>query len=844
MTIISITFLFEGLAMNWIHNIFQIGPIPANAMTGEYDLAFVALSYLVASFASYVALDMSAHLRIPQTTLFRICWLIAGAIVMGAGIWSMHFIGMLAYKMSMPMSYDLAWTGLSFLAAVLAAGIAFFLFSIKKPKRIHYVISSVMLGLAIPTMHYAGMTGMEGVKIYYLPGIFTLSVFIAVVAASVALWFAVKSDSGTFRERFSLKAGSALIMGIAICGMHYTGMAAAVLIPTEINTSGIDLSPNLMAISITGFVLFILSVALVISTAKYFMSTAVQNQKDFLEAILNNMNEGVLACDPNGKLILANHTMERLYDTKLKSMLPTEWVSKYPLYQTGEMVQLSLEKHPLYRALKEEKLTDMEVDIIDHENKEHIFMIDGQSIIGREGARLGAVIVCHDISDKKRSEALLKHQATHDVLTGLPNRLLLVDRLTQAINEAKRNDLKITVIFIDLDNFKVINDALGHTIGDNLLKAVATRLGMLLRSTDTIARIGGDEFVIVLSAQDNVESSYAFLNRILDSSNDPYIIQEHKLRVTCSLGFTVFPEDGKTPEELLKNADFAMYQAKEEGRNTFRFFTKQMNTDATKRLEIETGLRNALLNNQFILHYQPKLDIKENKLIGFEALLRWQHPKKGLIPPNYFIPIAEKTGLIVPIGEWVIKTACMQNKKWQEAGFPPLCVSVNLSARQCKEKNLIENISKVLNEVGLKPEFLELELTESLAMGNPREFMDMLFQLRALGVKTSIDDFGTGYSSLNYLRQFPVNCLKIDQTFIKELERKPEDLSIIKAIITLGHSLNLKVIAEGVESKAQLSKLKENGCDEMQGYYLSKPIAPDAMPDFMNNFREQGLRDY
>lgn len=829
--------------MSWLQNFFQLDPIPSTLMNGEYDILLVLLSYIVASFASYVALDMSAHLRRPVTLLFKVCWLIAGSIVMGAGIWSMHFIGMLAYKMSMPMSYDFFWTGISFLVAVLAAGIAFLLFSIRNPTLVHYLISSVILGLAIPTMHYTGMAGMLGVKIRYLPSLFSLSILIAVLAASAALWLAVKSDKGTFRKRFILKAGSALIMGIAICGMHYTGMAAAIFIHTEVATPPLFwLNPYLMAVGIAGVVIMILGVALIISTAKYFMTVAVQNEKDFLEVILNNMKEGVLACDSSGNLILSNNTMKTLYDSDLNSASPLEWIKSYPLYKSEESRPFVLEDHPLYRALKGERMANVEGDIIDYDDKKHNFMIDGQPIYGSEGNILGAVIVCHDVSEKKRSEAQLKYQATHDTLTSLPNRLLLLDRLTQAIENAKRNALKVTIIFIDLDHFKVINDALGHTIGDELLKEVAIRFKSILRASDTIARIGGDEFVIILPDQTNLENTYAFLNKVLTFSDEPYFIQKHKLNVTCSLGFTIFPDDGESAEDLLKNADFAMYEAKEEGRNMFRFFTKKMNTDATKRLALENGLRNALIKKEFILHYQPKLDIKTNQLIGFEALLRWQYPKKGLIYPNDFISTAEKIGLIVPIGEWVLKTACTQNKQWQLAGFPPFCMSVNLSSRQCKEKNLVERIKSILEEIMLEPQYLELELTESLAMTNPHEFMDMLFQLKNLGVRTSIDDFGTGYSSLNYLRQFPVNSLKIDQSFIKELERKSSDLSIVRAIISLGHSLNLKVVAEGVESKAQLSKLKENNCDEIQGFYLSNPISPEEIPDFMRHFMQQGFQ--
>ncbi|HUX80065.1 MAG TPA: EAL domain-containing protein [Alphaproteobacteria bacterium] len=436
-------------------------------------------------------------------------------------------------------------------------------------------------------------------------------------------------------------------------------------------------------------------------------------------------------------------------------------------------------------------------------------------------------------SQNKKCQEKLEYQSTHDSLTGLPNRTLLLDRLNHAIVKAKRENTKLTIIYINLDFFKFINHGLGHSVGDELLQSVAQRFQAVMRASDTLARMGGDEFVIILDGPEDIHSITRFLDRILQTIAQPYKIQKHEVNVTCSIGFSVYPDNGQDAETLLKNAANAMYKAKEKGKNTFEFYAGEMQTQVKNRLEIENGLRHALNNQEFILEYQPKLDIKKNLLIGFEALIRWQHPLHGIIPPTEFIPIAEDTGLIIPIGVWVLETACSQNKAWQVAGLPPLCVSVNMSPRQCREKDIFKTIKKILEKTDLEPCYLELELTESLAMSDPLEFIRMLSFFRNLGVKISIDDFGTGYSSLNYLRQFPVTSLKIDQSFIRELETKEDDLSIVKAIILLGHSLKMRVIAEGVETKQQLLMLQENDCDEIQGFYLSPPLSPEKATAFM-----------
>lgn len=824
---------------NWHDHFFLIGPIPSNAMYGTYDLTLVILSYIIASIASYVALDLSAHLRRPTTRAFYITWLVLGAFVMGLGIWSMHFVGMLAFIMEMPMAYDLYWTGASMIVAVIASLVAFLLFSIKRPRLKHYLMSGIALGTAISTMHYTGMAAMEGVVIHYELGLWCLSILIAIVASMAALWLSVKSDRGTFAHRTRLKLGSALIMGLAIVGMHYTGMAAAVFMPA-VHHHGftLPLDHTLLSFAVTIGSLTIMFFALAGSTYKYFVDMALKNKGDFLETILTNMTGGVIAFDERRNISLFNHAAAEIYGSILEIGAPlSHWVKKFPLFTADFSKQLAFEESPLASIIQGKSVRGVEVVVKDQKGAKRSLVFEGQPLQGNDEEDIGGVIIFNDISKRKTDEEELKYRATHDMLTGLPNRTLLLDRLGQAIFSAKRHNLNAVIIFVDLDNFKIVNDALGHSIGDSLLKMVAARFTLLLRSTDTLARLGGDEFVIILPDLEDLDSIPSFLERILKNISEPYNIDEHEVNVTCSMGFSVYPDNGDDTETLLKNADNAMYQAKEQGKNTFKFYTRDMQTHIRKRFEIENDLRRALLNQEFFLEYQPKVEIKNKKLVGFEALVRWQHPKHGIISPNEFIPFAEETGLIIPLGIWVLETACKQNKAWQDQGLPPLCVSVNLSSRQCTEKSLLQTVKRILNETGLAPQYLEFELTESLAMSNPREFIFLLSQFKELGIKTSIDDFGTGYSSLNYLRQFPVNCLKIDQSFIKEMETKADDLSIVKAIVSLGHSLNMTVIAEGVETKQQLLDLQAQDCDEIQGYYLSRPISATAMTAFQKDYK-------
>jgi diguanylate cyclase (GGDEF)-like protein len=433
-----------------------------------------------------------------------------------------------------------------------------------------------------------------------------------------------------------------------------------------------------------------------------------------------------------------------------------------------------------------------------------------------------------DITERKVYEAKIRHQATHDALTGLPNRNLLYDRLQQAVLAAQRKGDIAAVAFIDLDQFKFINDSLGHQVGDELLKVVTARLKSCLRASDTVARQGGDEFVLVLANQKSTESVTDTIRRIIAVVAEPWNVNGLELHVTCSVGISVYPADGSDAETLLRNADSAMYKAKELGRNNFEYFAAEMNLHATERLELLNSLRHAVVNREFVLEFQPKVHLASGKVVGAEALIRWQNPARGLVSPASFIPLAEESGLILDIGEWVLRSACAQNVAWQRAGRAVLPISVNLSPRQLVRDDIVDLVAAVLQETGLDARYLELEITETVVMREVDKSLVTLKRLKELGVKISIDDFGTGYSSLNYLKRFPVDTLKIDRSFVSDIVSDQDDAAIVKAVISLAHILNLRVVAEGVEADEQCRFLMENGCDEVQGFLFGKPMAADV----------------
>jgi diguanylate cyclase (GGDEF)-like protein/PAS domain S-box-containing protein len=453
----------------------------------------------------------------------------------------------------------------------------------------------------------------------------------------------------------------------------------------------------------------------------------------------------------------------------------------------------------------------------------------------------GRIWYFRDITDHKVAEERVQFLAYYDALTELPNRILLQDRLAKALAGARRQKDKVALLFVDLDRFKDINDSLGHSVGDLVLQEVAERLKRGARELDTVARLGGDEFLIVLTAVKGVADAAVAADRIVKSLSAGFVAQGHSISISCSLGISIFPEHGVDGETLIKAADAAMYCAKQNGRNNFRFFTEDMNAQAAERLTVENSLRLALGKKELFLVYQPQIDMASGKIVGLEALLRWQHPELGLVPPDKFIRIAENSGQIMAIGEWVLRTACAQAQKWQDAGVPAVSVAVNVSAIQFRQEGFCDLIRSVLHETGLAPQYLELELTESLLLANADVTFSVLQELKAMGLTLAIDDFGTGYSSFDYLRHFRVSKLKIDRTFIQNVAVDPDDAAITSAIIGMAKSLNLKVIAEGVENEAQMSFLRAHQCDEIQGYYFSKPLAVDQVPDKLRGNTMRGL---
>lgn len=452
-----------------------------------------------------------------------------------------------------------------------------------------------------------------------------------------------------------------------------------------------------------------------------------------------------------------------------------------------------------------------------------------------EGQVSNYVAIFSDITERKASEDHVRHLAHHDALTNLPNRTLLMERLSHALAHAHRHSQMVAVMFLDLDRFKNINDTLGHAVGDQLLKSVAERLSECVREDDTVARLGGDEFVIILEGVSSIQDVAGVAQKLINALERPVILERQEMFVTTSIGISVYPDDGDSADILIKHADTAMYRAKEQGRNNGQFYTADMNELALERLTMENSLRHALERNEFMLYYQPQVDLRTRRITGMEALLRWQHPDFGLVLPSRFIPIAEETGLIVPIGEWVLRAACFQNKAWQDAGMPRLHVAVNLSARQFKQPNLVNIVSQTLADSGLEPRYLELEITESIAMERAEETIARLNELKAMGVSISMDDFGTGHSSLSYLKRFPIDTLKIDQSFVQDVLLDSQDAAIAAAITTMARSLKMKVVTEGVETKEQIDFLREHDRNEVQGYYFSHPLPADAFADLLRS---------
>jgi diguanylate cyclase (GGDEF)-like protein len=674
-------------------------------VVGSYSYWLVVGSVIVAVLASYTALDLATRITASRGRNAKL-WLFGGAFSMGTGIWSMHFIGMLAFSLPIPMGYDVPMTLLSMLIAIVVSGFALYLVSRDNLGWKNLLPGGVLMGLGIASMHYTGMAAMQtSPPIQYDALLFAASIVIAILAslAALAIAFTLRKDS---LWMVYAKYIAAVIMGLAITGMHYTGMAAAQFAPDTICLTGSTVDNSWMAGTIALVTFLVLSTTRVLSA----------------------------------------------FDARM------------------------------------------------------------------------AVRTARMAASLQKVNAELKHMVLHDPLTMLPNRLLLEDRIGQAIGACRRAGGRCAVLFVDLDRFKSVNDSLGHFVGDELLRATAERLRTAMRAEDTVSRLGGDEFVVLLRQIERDEDAAVVGRKILELLSVPFPISGQELSVTASIGASIFPDHGAAAQMLITNADAAMYHVKKSGRNAVQVFSPSMSTFFPDRLALENDLRHALERRELELHYQPKVDVRSGATIGMEALVRWRHPTRGLVNPVEFIPLAEETALIIPLGQWVLREACRQNKAWQHEGLRPLRIAVNISGVQLRHDGFVDQVALALRETGLAPGYLEIEITESVVMQNASSTVAMLDRLSQMGVHLAVDDFGTGYSSLSYLKRFPLNTLKIDSSFVRDLLTDRNGAVIVQAIIALAHSLKLEVVAEGVEEAAQLSCLQSLGSDQYQGFLHSKPL--------------------
>lgn len=563
----------------------------------------------------------------------------------------------------------------------------------------------------------------------------------------------------------------------------------------------------------------------------------------YLNAILRYSPTLISVKDLDGRVILASDHFRHMANIDDNGFIGKNVFDIYP----GDIAQSMWD---IDMATQHKQQTyELELDLMHKDGSLHSYLIIKFPLRNQDNKTLGVCTIGTDITERKMAEHALREQqsrlnfmAFHDSLTALPNRSLFYDRIYHGLARARRSNCKVALMLLDIDRFKIINDSLGHDAGDILLKAIAMRLNEAVRDMDTVARLGGDEFVIVLEGIQDMNDVFQVSNKLLSTLASPIEVNNHSITTTVSIGVSIFPEDGKDTDELLKNADIAMYKAKEAGKNNCQFYTKGMNATAVNFLLLENDLRRAIELNQLVLHYQPQMDLRTNKMIGVEALVRWQHPDRGLVSPAHFIALAEETGLIVPLGEWVLREACRQQKDWLSRGIHVGKVAINLSPRQFRQKNFPEKIAMILFALDLHPEHIELEITESCAMEHANETINQMNQLKEMGMHIAIDDFGTGYSSLAYLQRFPIQKLKIDRSFIHDIQDDINDAAIAKTIIGLAHNMQMIVIAEGVENQFQADWLLNQGCDQVQGFMYSKPMSASQLELFCINgeFRFDG----
>lgn len=800
-------------------------------LTDEHDWRLVALAVLVCFVASIVAVSIF-HRAIAARARTRLIWIAIAGGATGYGIWATHFIAMLAYDPGVATGYGVALTALSLAAAMILTSTGFGL-AAGDAGRWGAPLGGGIIGAGIASMHYLGMWALEVPgQVRWLPDLVLASIALGILFGSVALTIAVRFTDmrGTF--------GAASFLTLAIVSHHFTAMGAVVIIPDPLRApETLFLSPGLLAPAIAGVALSVLGMSLVgvladrrlasrtrkfeeiinqLSLAQEQVQASqslLQEQKFRLDMALDHMAHGLCMYDRNQRLIVCNKRFRDMYGLThdqtrpgktFRAVLEARVTAGHCPRDTEAYIEQRLRAvrrgAPYYAEIE---LRDGRVYAVNHQP-----MPDG-----------GWVAVHHDITAQKRAEAQITYMARHDSLTGIANRDALREKMRDALARLKRRGEALTIFMLDLDLFKAINDTLGHPAGDELLKAVAARLSACTRETDTVARVGGDEFVILAAAAgDQRQAAVTTAERIREAMAAPFHLDGHHIEIGTSIGIALAPEHGTDVDQLVKCADLALYKSKSEGRNNYRFFDDALGTEARARRTLHFHLRSAVANDEFELYYQPIVDIETGRTASIEALVRWRHPQRGMIPPGEFIALAEENGLINPIGEWVLRRACADATAWP----PDIKVSVNISPVQFRT-NPVEVFARVLAETGLPAERLEVEITESVLLQGSKDNIEILRRLRNTGVAIVLDDFGTGYSSLSYLRMFPFDRIKIDQSFVQELSQNADCASIVSAVAGLGRNLRIGTVAEGIETEDQLALVRAAGCTHAQGFLFGRP---------------------
>lgn len=787
-----------------------------NVIPLSYDPALIFLSIVVVFISAFIALNISGML-FSTSGKARMKWILLGAFVMGLGIWSMHFIGMLASHLSVEVAYNTPLVIISIVPALFASGIAFAIISKPQVRKTEVLAGAVLITSGIVAMHYTGMAAMQmQATIQYNPMLWTLSVVVALAASLLAMFLLYYSRNR--QELFWLKAASAALIAFGVSGMHYIGMAAAsfevVHEHPAVAANSMDNSYIAYNVGI-GMALILMIAILSIRSETKVKSLSDEYDRQFL-SVIESATDGIVVTDAKGFIMQWNWGAQYLFGYSKEEIICQNVRLIFPqTYQDANTPDDN--SHIIGKT----------TELMGLKKNGSQFPVELSTGTWETAKGAYYSLIIRDITERRASEEKISNLVYLDSLTGLPNRRLFNDRLDSSIDQALENGTILTVLYLDLDQFKLVNDTYGHQTGDQLLMEVADRIKSCISKTDTLARLGGDEFILLLPNTGYTKAEET-AQKILEVLNNPFQLNNESVFTTPSIGAALFPADGKDPETLVKNADIAMYRVKDEGKNHFQFFTAEMNELVSRKSKIAMSIRKGLELGEFTVHYQPQFDIESENIIGVEALLRWQHTKWGHISPAEFIPIAEENGMILHIGEFVLRTACKQNKDWQDAGLPPFRMAVNISAKQFSQGNIAAVVTSALEDAGLAPEYLELELTESIIQGATSAISKMQ-ELKAMGIHLSIDDFGTGYSSLSYLKLFPVDTLKIDQHFTRNIHSDPKDAALVDTIIQMAHNLKLNVIAEGVETLEQLAFLRTKQCNQAQGYYFQKPLLPEQI---------------